>query len=130
MRKAIEARDTITEIADFFHTLAHKKDLNIAKGMSVDELARQARTKAPESLRGAVVRSTTAKMSKPRAGRPVLTATYEQKKTPGVVFFKKCVDVGTTSGPVTGTVKVCISCSIRKRQCVISIEIKGSITIG
>ena len=130
MRKVIEARDTLVEIADFFHAVAHQENVVISRGMAISELARTANARAPRSLGNAKVLSTSAEPLRPRSGQPLLTVTYEQRRRVGAIAFKKCVDVGTTSGPVTGSVKVCIDCSIRKLKCTITIVVKGTITIG
>jgi hypothetical protein len=130
MRKVIQARDTLIEIADFFHDVAHQKDLVISRGMTIAELARNANVRAPRSLRAAEVLRSPSKLSKPREGLPFFTVTKKQRPRPGVIEFKKCVEVGTTSGPVSGSVKVCINCSVIKRQCTITIEATGTIVIG
>jgi hypothetical protein len=131
MKKAVEARDTMFEIADFFHAVAHTRDIDISKGMAIKDLAKQAGIAVPRSLRGMTVKSIGSKSASARTRGPELTVSYDQpKRGTGTAEFKKCVTVGTTSGPVTGNVKVCIDCSIRKLKCVITIEITGTITIG
>ena len=131
MRKVIEGRDTLLELADFFHTVAHQEGLTISRGMTIPELAQKAGTRAPRSLRGAVISSTAGKVSKARKGQPVLRVVYDEPRGGlGVAEFKKCINVGTTSSPVSGTVKACIDCSITKLQCTITLEVTGTIVIG
>lgn len=131
MRKITEATDTLLEMSNFFHAVAHEKNLTISKGVTVRELARKASTQAPQSLRGAVIRSTSTRPLKLRRDQRAMTVTYEHPPgEPDVVEFKGCVDVGTTSGPITGTVKVCIDCSITKLRCTITIVATGTIVIG
>jgi hypothetical protein len=131
MRKIIEARDTLTEVADFFHAVAHQEDLTISRGMTVAELARAAGTQVPRSLRGAAITSTSSRLPAQRRGQPLLVADYgPPRRGQGVMEFKRCIDVGTTSGPVTGSVKVCIDCSLTKMKCTITIVATGTIVIG
>jgi hypothetical protein len=131
MKKALEARDTIFAIADFFHAAAHKEGLAVAKGMTVAELARRVGKPAPLSLRGATVRSVSTRLPA-RTSRRALLVEYEQlRRGDGAVGFKKCVTVDTwKGGRVTGSATICIDCSIRKLKCTISIVVIGTIVIG
>ena len=129
MKKIEQASATLIEVADFFHALAHQKDLTIAEGMKVSELGRKAGIPAPQSLRGTVIQSTSTSLPKAREGQPLLTVDYgDPRPGGGTMEFKKCVTVGTSAGPASGSVKVCIDCSIIKMKCTITIS--GTITIG
>lgn len=129
MKNVIEASNTLIEVADFFHSVAHKENLTITEGMPIGELAHNAGIRIPGSLRGTIIQSTGGDVSKARKGHPLLIIEYAGLGE-GAVAFKKCITVKSGTGPVTGSIKVCIDCSITKLKCTITIVATGTIEIG
>jgi hypothetical protein len=123
--EVVDAHETLLEIADFFHVVVHKTE-DVKPGTDVKELARAIGIPIPESLAGGSITASD-RAEEAARGRSIVVrygdGDPKPPEEPGTIAKQKCFKVCKGVGPAKVCFNICVSCSLAKLSCEVTITI-------